>query len=171
MDENASDHTTIDSPRTDMIATWQQILLYGRIVIGLVLGVIAGLTLGNKAVVLAVPGKLVLRLLGALASQRSACETACTAAVVKHVNREHRQTGRRQCDLTRARCWTITIVHRHHAQRESAHHFFENVPKSLLGPLGDDGKVIGVILVAVAFCIPWLGFSTAAGRRLMSWVT
>jgi Na+/H+-dicarboxylate symporter len=29
--------------------------------------------------------------------------------------------------------------------------FFENVPKSLLGPLGDDGKVIGVIFVAVAF--------------------
>jgi Na+/H+-dicarboxylate symporter len=29
--------------------------------------------------------------------------------------------------------------------------FLENVPKSLLGPLGDDGKVIGVIFVAVAF--------------------
>jgi DAACS family dicarboxylate/amino acid:cation (Na+ or H+) symporter len=29
--------------------------------------------------------------------------------------------------------------------------FIENVPKSLLGPLGDDGKVIGVIFVAVAF--------------------
>lgn len=29
--------------------------------------------------------------------------------------------------------------------------FFENVPKSLLGPLGDDGKVIGVISIAVAF--------------------
>jgi DAACS family dicarboxylate/amino acid:cation (Na+ or H+) symporter len=29
--------------------------------------------------------------------------------------------------------------------------FLENVPKSLLGPLGDDGKVIGVIFIAVAF--------------------
>jgi DAACS family dicarboxylate/amino acid:cation (Na+ or H+) symporter len=30
-------------------------------------------------------------------------------------------------------------------------HFLDNVPKSLLGPLGDDGKVIGVIFIAVAF--------------------
>ncbi len=29
--------------------------------------------------------------------------------------------------------------------------FFDNVPKSLLGPLGDEGKVIGVILIALAF--------------------
>ena len=29
--------------------------------------------------------------------------------------------------------------------------FLENVPKSLLGPLSDDGKVIGVIFIAVAF--------------------
>jgi DAACS family dicarboxylate/amino acid:cation (Na+ or H+) symporter len=31
--------------------------------------------------------------------------------------------------------------------------FLDNVPKSLLGPLGDDGKVIGVIFIAVAFGI------------------
>ena len=29
--------------------------------------------------------------------------------------------------------------------------FLENVPKSLLGPLGDEGKVIGVIMLALAF--------------------
>ncbi len=31
--------------------------------------------------------------------------------------------------------------------------FLDNVPKSLLGPLGDEGKVIGVIFIAVAFGI------------------
>ena len=31
--------------------------------------------------------------------------------------------------------------------------FLDNIPKSLLGPLGDDGKVIGVIFIAVAFGI------------------
>ena len=31
--------------------------------------------------------------------------------------------------------------------------FLDNVPRSLLGPLGDDGRVIGVILIAVAFGI------------------
>ncbi len=41
--------------------------LYGRIIIGVILGVATGLLLGNQAAFLAVPGKLVLRLLGALA--------------------------------------------------------------------------------------------------------
>src|SRR5690242_17972998 len=52
---------------TSLIARWQSIPLYARIVIALVLGVAAGLMLGSDAGVLAVPGKLVLRLLGALA--------------------------------------------------------------------------------------------------------
>ena len=33
----------------------------------------------------------------------------------------------------------------------------DNVPKSLLGPLTDDGKVIGVIFIAVAFGIALRG--------------
>ena len=67
MNDNTLDKTTIVTPRTGLIATWHNIPLYGRIVIGLIFGVMAGLVLESQAAVLAVPGKLVLRLLGALA--------------------------------------------------------------------------------------------------------
>ncbi len=67
MDEHVLAKTTRPTPRADLIATWQQIPLYGRIIIGVVLGVAAGLALGSQAAFLATPGKLVLRLLGALA--------------------------------------------------------------------------------------------------------
>ncbi|HEX8463951.1 MAG TPA: dicarboxylate/amino acid:cation symporter [Abditibacterium sp.] len=36
---------------------------------------------------------------------------------------------------------------------ETMEQFMENVPKSILGPLGDDGRVIGVIIIALAFGI------------------
>ena len=61
--ENAATNT----PSLGLIARWQRIPLYTRIVIALVLGVTVGLMLGSEAAVLAVPGKLVVRLLGALA--------------------------------------------------------------------------------------------------------
>ena len=67
MDEYASGKATVSEPNTGLIAKWQSIPLYVRIVIALILGVVVGLMLGNDAAALAVPGKLVLRLLGALA--------------------------------------------------------------------------------------------------------
>ncbi len=67
MDDHASEEPTIVTPKTGLIARWQSVPLYARIVIALVLGVMVGLMLGSDAAVLAVPGKLVLRLLGALA--------------------------------------------------------------------------------------------------------
>ena len=67
MHDKPTDHTTIATSPTGLMATWHNLPLYGRIVIGLVFGVLAGLMLGSQAAVLAVPGKLVLRLLGALA--------------------------------------------------------------------------------------------------------
>lgn len=67
MSDNASDSTTTSTTNKGLIARWQSIPLYGRIVFALVLGVITGLLFGNHAASLAVPGKLVLRLLGALA--------------------------------------------------------------------------------------------------------
>ena len=169
MDETAVAKTTIVSPRTGLIAMWQQLPLYGRIVIGLVLGVIAGLTLGNQATVLAVPGKLVLRLLGALAPP------LILAAIVHTFMTTHLGgplAGRLARLLLVNTLVAITVglavanvIQPGHgaglspspSSTETTHTanpliiFFENVPKSLLGPLGDDGKVIGVIFVAVAF--------------------
>lgn len=67
MDNQTSENQMATPPSEGPICGWETIPLYGRIVIALVLGVIAGLMLGTQASVLAIPGKLVLRLLGALA--------------------------------------------------------------------------------------------------------
>ncbi len=67
MDGHSPEKQTDSTESTSLIARWQRIPLYARIVIALVFGVLTGLLMGSDAAVLAVPGKLVLRLLGALA--------------------------------------------------------------------------------------------------------
>ena len=169
MDDNAVDKTTIVTPHRSLIATWQLIPLYGRIVAGLILGVMVGLMLGSQAAVLAVPGKLVLRLLGALAPP-------LILAAIVHTFMTTQFGGPLAARLARllllntlvAITVGLTVANviqpgqgaaltPSPSSNETTHGayplvaFLENVPKSLLGPLGDDGKVIGVIFVAVAF--------------------
>ncbi len=169
MDDNALENTTIVTPHTGLVARWQQIPLYGRIVIGVVLGVAAGLALGSQAAFLATPGKLVLRLLGALAPP-------LILAAIVHTFMTTHLGGPLAARLPRLLLMntlvaiTVGLTVANVIQPgqgaglapsepavETAHTanplvaFIENVPKSLLGPLGDDGKVIGVIFVAVAF--------------------
>lgn len=154
---------------TGLIARWQDIPLYARIVMALMLGVVTGLMLGSEAVVLAVPGKLVLRLLGALAP-------ALILAAIVHTFMTTEISGPLAARLPRllllntvvAILIGLTVANAiqpgkgaglttpplHEETTPSADPlatFLENVPKSLLGPLGDDGKVIGVIFIAVAF--------------------
>ena len=169
MNDNVSGKTTISVPSTGLMARWQSIPLYVRIVIALILGVLMGLMLGSDAAVLAVPGKLVLRLLGALAP-------ALILAAIVHTFMTTNVGG----PLARRLPWLLLLntlvaitvgltvaniiqpregagITPSAAHEEATHIanplalFLENVPKSLLGPLGDDGKVIGVIFIAVAF--------------------
>jgi Na+/H+-dicarboxylate symporter len=167
--DNASDSTTTATANRGLIARWQGIPLYGRIVIALVLGVITGLLFGNRAASLAVPGKLVLRLLGALAPP-------LILAAIVHTFMTTHLGGPLAARLPRllllntlvAILVGLTVANviqpgqgagltppsPHEETTKSANPlalFLENVPKSLLGPLGDDGKVIGVIFIAVAF--------------------
>ncbi len=168
MDDNTLE-TTIVPPRTGLMATWQRIPLYGRIIIGVILGVLTGLSLGSQAAFLAVPGKLVLRLLGALAPP-------LILAAIVHTFMTTHLGGPLAARLPRLLLMNtlvaitvgLTVANVIQPGRgaglapsePSAEAtptanplvaFIENVPKSLLGPLGDDGKVIGVIFVAVAF--------------------
>ena len=169
MDAQASEKPTTTAPSIGLIERWQGIPLYGRIVIALVLGVVTGVLLGNNASSLAVPGKLVLRLLGALAP-------ALILAAIVHTFMTTKLGG----PLATRLPWllllntlvaiTVGLTVANVIQpgqgagltppspdQETTKNtnplalFLENVPKSLLGPLGDDGKVIGVIFVAVAF--------------------
>lgn len=169
MDDNTLDNRAIATPSTGLVARWQLIPLYGRIIIGVVLGVAAGLALGSQAAFLATPGKLVLRLLGALAPPlilvaivhtfmtthlggplaarlpRLLLMNTLVAITVGLSVANVIQPGR-GAGLAPSEPAVETV---HTANPLVA--FIENVPKSLLGPLGDDGKVIGVIFVAVAF--------------------
>jgi Na+/H+-dicarboxylate symporter len=169
VDDHASVDPTTATPRNGLSALWQTVPLYARIVIALVLGVIAGLMLDSEAAVLAVPGKLVLRLLGALAP-------ALILAAIVHTFMTTHLGGPLAMRLPRllllntvvAILVGLTVANviqpgqgagltpplQHEESAKSADPlatFLENVPKSLLGPLGDDGKVIGVIFIAVAF--------------------
>ncbi len=160
---------TTATPSVNLISWWQNIPLYARIVIALVLGLMVGLMLGSEAAVLAVPGKLVLRLLGALAP-------ALILAAIVHTFMTTNLSGPLAVRLP----WLLllntlvaitvglTVANviqpgqgaglTPPASYEDTTKavsplalFLENVPKSLLGPLGDGGKVIGVIFIAVAF--------------------
>ncbi len=163
------DNTALSTSRSGLVARWQQIPLYGRIIIGVVLGVATGLALGSQAAFLATPGKLVLRLLGALAPP-------LILAAIVHTFMTTHLGGPLAARLPRLLLMNtlvaitvgLTVANVIQPGRgaglapsepavettQTANPlvaFIENVPKSLLGPLGDDGKVIGVIFVAVAF--------------------
>ncbi len=169
MDDNASNDRTSSAANRGLIARWQGVPLYARIVIALVLGVMVGVLLGSDAAVLAVPGKLVLRLLGALAP-------ALILVAIVHTFMTTQLGGPLAARLPRLLLLNtlvaitvgltvanviqpgqgagLTPPQQHDETTKTANPlalFLENVPKSLLGPLGDDGKVIGVIFIAVAF--------------------
>ncbi|CUS31411.1 Sodium:dicarboxylate symporter [Candidatus Nitrospira nitrosa] len=171
VDDHDSDKPSARSRGIGLIERWQNIPLYGRIVIALVFGVITGLLLGSHAASLAMPGKLVLRLLGALAP-------ALILAAIVHTFMTTQLDGPLAARLPRllllntlvAIIVGLTVANVIQPGREAGLApssapedtaktanplvlFLENVPKSLLGPLGDDGKVIGVIFIAVAFGI------------------
>ncbi|MDB4974977.1 MAG: dicarboxylate/amino acid:cation symporter, partial [Myxococcaceae bacterium] len=157
---------------TGLVQWWQKTPLYLRIVGSMLLGVAIGLALGSHAGPLAIPSKLVLRLLGALAPA-----LVLLAIVQALVNAKLEPgTGKRLVRLLALNTlvaifigllvanvvqpgrWSSAL---HPAAKTSAEQakgqpdmlgqFLENVPRSLLGPLTDDGKVIGVIFLGIAF--------------------
>jgi Na+/H+-dicarboxylate symporter len=155
-----------------LIHWWRKTPLYVRIVGAMVLGVGLGLLLGAQAGPLAIPSKLVLRLLGALAPALvlfAIIQALINAQLEKgKANRLVRllalntlvaiSVGLLVANLVKPGMWTKALEP---ATRAGADHakgqpdllgqFLENVPKSLLGPLTDDGKVIGVIFLGLAF--------------------
>lgn len=157
---------------------WQATPLYLRILAGCLLGVLVGVLLGKRAEHLAIPSQLVLRLLGALAAPlillavvqalmhasfprgsgpRLALLLAINTLVAIFI-------GLGVANVVRPGKWTDQgkLVQEKKAEQkndllqeftESLQKFLDNIPKSVLGPLGDGGQVISVILLAIAFGI------------------
>jgi Na+/H+-dicarboxylate symporter len=172
---------------------WIKIPLYLRILAGLFLGFLVGEVVGDRQIgglgveTLAIPSRLVLRLLGALAP------ALILFAIVQALLNTHFEKG------TSGRLIRLLILNTlvaisigllvanvlkpgQHAtlvpvsvaasdshgststdKPDIFQQFLDNVPKSLLGPLGDQGKVIGVIFIALAF---GLALRKAADRPL-----
>jgi len=149
------------------IATWQAIPLYLRILGGCLLGVLVGLLLGEHASYLAMPSRIVLQLLAALAAP------LILVAVVQALVRAELPRGTAPrllfllilntlvaifigllvANIVQPGRWNPAGPPENAEKREPKNVvalLLDNVPKSLLGPLGDDGKVISVILIAVA---------------------
>jgi Na+/H+-dicarboxylate symporter len=163
----------MDEEKTGVLAWWHRTPLYLRILGAMGLGVITGLALGADAGSLAIPSKLVLRLLGALAPG------LILVAIIKALIEAKFEPGTAGrlirllvlntlvaicvglavANVLKPGRWSAQLhaagAHAAHdsAKPDMLQQFLDNVPQSLLGPLTDNGKVIGVIFLALALGI------------------
>jgi Na+/H+-dicarboxylate symporter len=158
--------------KSGLLSWWHRTPLYLRIVGGMVLGVVAGVLLGPHALLLAVPSRLVLRVLGALAPM------LILLAIIQALMKAQfeKGTARRLLSLLLLNTVVANVIKPGHFLPPGQHasgagaeddgvpdmlkQFLENVPQSLLGPLADNGRVMGVIFIAVAFGLALRGRAT-----------
>jgi Na+/H+-dicarboxylate symporter len=159
------------STPTGLLGRWNAIPLYVRILLALVIGLLTGLVLGERAAVLEAPSRIILQLLGALAPP-------LILVAVVHVLMTTNVQGRHAARLfgllllntTVAIVVGLTVANvvrpgewtkldPPEAAKASAEGkglnpvdlLVDNVPRSILGPLGDKQNIIGVIIIAIAF--------------------
>jgi Na+/H+-dicarboxylate symporter len=151
-----------------LLARWQAIPLYLRILGAGVLGIVVGLLLGEQAVILETPSRIVLTLLAALAAP------IVLVAVIQAIAKADFPRGTAPRLLFLLLLNTLVAIFigllvantvrpghwapvelpeegKQVARKDVLALLLENVPRSLFGPLSDGGKVISVILLAVAF--------------------
>ena len=150
-------------------ARWTAVPLYLRILGALALGVAVGVALGEQAGALATPAKLILRLLSALAPPLilfAIVRALVTAELPPGT--APRLAGLLLLNTTVAIAIGLAVAN---LLQPGAWHevgpsppaasatgtpgplaqFVDNIPRSLLGPLTDNGSVISVIMLALAF--------------------
>ncbi len=159
-----------DTAPTGLLARWRAIPLYIRIIAGVALGLATGVALGPDAAPLAMPAKLVLRILGALAPP------LILLAIVQALMRAHLGesqamrlvtllltntlvaigVGLLVANVIQPGSWTKAAPPPSPGEKAAAAvdpltQLFDSIPKSIAGPFTDDGTVMGVIFIAVAF--------------------
>ncbi|MEZ6043843.1 MAG: dicarboxylate/amino acid:cation symporter [Planctomycetaceae bacterium] len=155
-----------------LLTRWNQMPLYWRILIALVAGLFTGLLLGSRAVVFELPSKVILQLLGALAppliliavthvlmTTEITRKTAGRLAGLLILNTTMAIViGLGVANIMKPGTWatfdapTSTTESEHGDGPVSPVDLLvANVPRSILGPLGDKQNIIGVIFIAVAF--------------------
>ena len=142
--------------------------LYLRILIGLVLGLIAGVLLGNGAARFDLPAKLILRVLGALAPPLILLAVVHALVTAELHGRLALRVGRLLVQNTLVAILVGLAVanllrpgqharlpppaNPPSAKGDVVTALLDNIPSSLVGPFVEN-KVIGVVLIAVAFGI------------------
>jgi Na+/H+-dicarboxylate symporter len=159
-----------------LLERWRGTPLYLRIIGAVALGVAVGLGLGEQAGALEAPAKLVLRVLGALAPP------LILLAIMQALMRAHlggRQAlrlvallltntlvailiGLAVANVIRPGAWSSVAPSAAPAKAAAAAadplaQLLDSVPRSLVGPFSDNGAVMGVIFIAVAFGIALRG--------------
>jgi Na+/H+-dicarboxylate symporter len=158
-----------DSNKRD--SWWTRTPLYIRIVVGMVLGVLVGLLLTpQQAGYFLTPAQLVLRLLGALAPGLILVAIIHVVLTAKFEAKNAARLGSLLLlntlvaifiGLLVANVVKPGVLYGPHTPEGTLkvptkpveEQLLDNIPKSLLGPLTDDGKVIGVILLALGFSL------------------
>ncbi len=158
--------STPQAEKRGALSTWSHLPLYLRILIGLVLGIAAGVLLGPSARTFDLPARLVLRVLGALAPA-----VVLLAVIHALMTADVRGKLAGKMGLLLLLNTTVAIViglvvanvlqpGKHASLPPPAKplgapkgdvmaQLVDNVPESLLKPLVDN-KVIGVVLIAIA---------------------
>jgi Na+/H+-dicarboxylate symporter len=160
---DAESRETVGARR--LVARWARTPLYLQIIIGLALGVVTGLVLGPRAGWMDLPGRLILRLLGALAPPLilvAVVRALMTAQV--HGRLALRMVGLLALNTVVAILVGLLVANVvrpgrfAHLQRPAgatqvnahfATQLLDNVPDSLVRPFVEN-KVIGVVMIAVA---------------------
>jgi Na+/H+-dicarboxylate symporter len=181
--------TPPQSQPTGWLGRWTVIPLYVRIVAAMILGLIVGLVLGERALFLEVPSKIILQLLGALAppliliavthvlmtTQVSGKTAARLAGLLLLNTTVAIAIGLSVANLMKPGTWSelqrpAPIAEQETTGASPVDLLVQNVPKSLLGPLGDKQNIIGVIFIAVAFGVALRGVKTKPIKDMQSLV-
>jgi Na+/H+-dicarboxylate symporter len=158
------------------VARWNAIPLYARILIAMAFGIVIGVVAGEEAIVFEIPSKVILQLLGALApplilvavthvlmTTQIAGRTAGRLAALLLLNTTVAiLIGLVVANVLRPGTWSelkkpAVTTEKESTTKSPAELLVQNVPKSILGPLGDRQNIIGVIIIAVAFGVALRG--------------
>ncbi len=172
----------IDSPKSKIASSskprgllqrWNAIPLYFRILVAMVAGMGTGMILGERAIMFYMPSQIILRLLGALAPPLilvAVSHVMLTTDIPGHKALRLAgllvlntcvavAVGLGVANIMKPGTWTSFEVEQQVEEenggdrRSPVELLVENIPKSIMGPLGDKQNIIGVILIAVAFGI------------------
>ena len=177
-EDSKSGPQEVSERKPGLVRRWTAIPLYWRILLGMSLGALIGLILGENAILFDPISKIILQLLGALAPPliliavihvlmtseipRSAvakligllllntCVAIFIGLGVANLMQPGKWSGEAQATAQTNEADEGTESHEV-GKSNPLSQLIGSVPKSLLGPLGDSQNVIGVIIIAVAF--------------------